>query len=402
MKMRAWLVGIVLAAASVTVGCSSGSDPDRKAAVTPKDVVKKLAASEARVLDLGKDVEVVAELPRKVGEEDVLYRGFTDDGLVVGWMSRPAPPSDFIPGPPSPYQSHAFIYDLESGDFTILDDTPQPEPTSIADVVGTDDVVVWIETPDSMEPHNFTVRSYDRATSKVTDLASFTNPGGQVWYDNDLTVRGGNAYFSRHVFSKKSKAEPAVYTVPVDGSKPVGVLIPDAEEISIDGDVLTYWDGKKSMQRDLSSGATSPASTSPSAGDPGFCGATFTETFETDCVGRPAHAPETNEADIVDPVLTITPATGAAVVVKDLPGDDDGFPPPMPADIQAFGDWIGFTMSSGDTPSPQYFVDPTTEVLWIMSKDSMLEAPSPDGTLALLNEFIANSLVTKVVRTPQT
>lgn len=289
-------------------------------APTP-DAVHSLDPRAADRLEIGRDLEVVAELPTSVGQEEVSFRGFSDDGLLVGAMSRPAPPSQSIPGPPSPYQSRPFLYDPETRDFTILDDSARAEPTGVDDIVATEDHAVWVESPDPLEAHDFTVRSYDRATKRVTDLASFTNPGGQIGYGRDLAVHDGVAYFSRHVYFG-SKDRPAVYAVPVDGTGDVTTLVPGAEQVSLAGGVLSYTDGTTSMQRDLTTGTTRPAPTSPSAQDPGFCGAVVTEAFETDCLGHLALDPLADEDEIADPVLTVT-SGGATVVTDGFPGESD-------------------------------------------------------------------------------
>ncbi|MBC7633947.1 hypothetical protein [Aeromicrobium sp.] len=78
-------------------------------------------------------------------------------------------------------QSHPVMYNVDTKDFTILDDWGRPERTQIERVVGTKDTVVWDETADAtIASSTVVIYAYDRRSKVVTQLAKISEPDG-LW-----------------------------------------------------------------------------------------------------------------------------------------------------------------------------------------------------------------------------
>lgn len=386
MRMRGVALGLLVAL--TIAGCSS--DPDENPRPKTENAVRSIDVRKAVPLKVGTDLKVLAELPRRHGKRDVYYTGFTDDGKILGSMAEPEPPSNKIPSPTTT-QGYPFIYDLDTEKFTILDEADRPEVSGAGELVSSGDTIAWMEGQgNAIDTSEFTVRSFDRTTGAVRDLAMFDDPEGQIVYGNDLIVRKGVAYFSTPDYSSRKTGTPAVYSVPVDGSEPAKVLA-EGMGIELQGDTLTYSDGETRYARDLATGATSKAWTSPHAHEPGFCRATRTETFEAWCIGTPIGDPGPDQS-IDLPVLTIKGQSGRTAVLKGFPSDDNF---PLPQDIEAYGPWISMVVSGGDWPAPQFLFDLESGTLRQLPTDHMLRPVSPDGTRAILNE------VTSEGRAPQ-
>ncbi len=155
-------------------------------------------------------------------------------------------------------------------------------------LVGSGDFVVWVETRESTIGNSrIVIYSYDRRSKEVARLYRSDGRGGRDVFGDDLVVMGDRVYFSRWACCwEKDRGDSAVYSVPVDGSARAKVLVKGGAFVSCAGDSLMYAVGGARFSRDLGTGVTTSVPVSPRAKDPGFCGAEFTKSFETLCLGK--------------------------------------------------------------------------------------------------------------------
>lgn len=371
-------------------GCTSNGGKAPEAEPT-NEVVQTIDPAKAATLTLGEDLKIVAKLPRKMGDQDVYFRSFTADGKVLGSASLPEKPSGEMGHVTS--QSHPVMYDPTTGQFAVLDDRDRKEPTQMGAVVSTGDFVVWLETPEShIGVSRITIYSYDRRTKAVTELAR-TGESDDLVYGADLAVAGDMAYFSMPAWLAKDSAKSAVYAVPVDGSTPAKVLLKGGASVRIADGAMTYAVGDQRLSRDLETGETKPAPVSPRATDPGFCGAEFTESFETLCVGEREEVdlPEGEEEDprdaglIRNAILTIEESSGRTTVFKPFPSNSSNLR--VPHDVVKVGPWIGVTMTddeSGDADR-KFLVDLDSRTVVAFPKGTSFGALNEDRTQVLLS-----------------
>lgn len=381
-------------------GCTSGSDEPAKPKPT-KDVVRTIDPAKATTMKLGEDLEVVAELPRKFGERDAYYRGFTSDGKLMGSVSLPEKPrNDGMVGGGLTSQSYAVLYDLKTKKFTVLDSRKRERNTQLPSIVSSGDFVVWVETPETTASSStIAIYSYDRRSKRVAQLFSADDPDGIMNGGYDLVVRGDKAYFSRFACCRKrDRGNAAVYSVPVDGSAPAKVLVKGGAWVSLVDDSLRYEVKGRGFSRNLATGETKPLPVSPRAKDPGFCGAEFTETFETLCMGEPYG--DGYEEGVVDAVLTITETSGRKTVFKPFPDESDG--DPIPRAVVPVGPWVGVTITSDVGNDRKFLFDLESRVMKAFPKGTSFDALSDDKTLALLRDRVTmNSLSQVIVRIPE-
>jgi hypothetical protein len=379
MKARS-VVGGGLVILALLSGCSSGSGGD--AAPASKKVATTIDPSKATVLKFGDSLKVVAELPRKLGDQNVYLDSFSDDGKLLGSVSLPEKPSGSMGV--LTRQAYPVMYDLDTKQFTILSHAARARKTQVAQTVGTNETVVWWETPDAtVDVSNIGIYAYDRQSKKITKLATFSDPDGKTVFGNDLVIRGNTAYFSRPVYRNKMGKKPAVYSVPVDGSKPAKILVAGGQQVELVGDTLTYWMGSKRFSRDLATGKTTPVPVSSHAGDPGFCGAEFTSTLESWCVGTPTG--NNQPPDFADAILTIKEKSGRTTTFRPFPTDSLNYP--LPRDLVTLGRWTAITMTGDDGANSEFLVDLATGVVKVFPDGTSFGPVSRDGTLALLGTF---------------
>ncbi len=376
MRLRGIATGIVVLICLTS--CTNGSDPD-----SSPDKAKDVATidpTKAEDLKIGEDLEVVAELPSTIGESTTYFERFTPDGMVLGGISLPDKADSGTMGRVTT-QGHPILYDPESKKTTVLDNRDRKEPTQLAGLASDANIVAWIETTDAMVgTGNFTIQAYDRRTKAVTQLAAFTDPKGSIVYGNDLVLDGDVAYFSRSAWRpQNSGKDSAIYTVPVDGSAPPKVLIKGAAFVKIDGDVMTYRAGRETLRdRDLSTGATTPARVSPDADKPGFCGAEFAKTYETLCMGTP-----NGEDRVADAALTIKEASGRTTVFKPFPSDSLNYA--VPRDVIPVGPWMGVTMTSDEGAKREFLVDLDSKKVKVFPNGTSFGALNHDESMVLLS-----------------
>jgi hypothetical protein len=358
--------------------CSSGSDPSSPE--KPKDVVTTIDPKQAEVLKLGNDLEIVAELPRTLGEQETFFQGFTSDGKILGGVSLPETTTGGQMGRVES-QSHPVLYDPETNKFTILDSRNRTKPTQMPSIVSSGDFVVWAETPDAtIGSSTIAIYSYDRRSKRVAQLFSASDPHGIMVGGDDVVVVGDEVYFSRWACCReKDRGNASVYSVPVDGSAPAKVLVKGGQFVSLAGGSLTYEVKGVKFSRDLRTGETTPIPTSPQAEDPGFCGAEFTESFETLCMGTPSE----NDT-VADAKLSIKETSGRTTMFKPFPSDS--LNNATPHRVEAIGPWTGVTMTSDGGADRLFLVDLETHVMKAFPDDTAFWEMNHDGTQALLSK----------------
>lgn len=405
---RAWLGRAAVVAAAVTVLIGGvvvardrlPADDVRPAAPVSTTKDQRIDPSTARTLDL----DVIADLPATYDGDRVLFHNFAGERAVVGSVI-PEPPERAEPaGMPILVQSLPVIYDLDSERFTVLDDSERPEVTQIVTVTGDESTVVWAEVVGTTIDHSaFTIYSYNRGTQHVTTLGEFDDPDGQIVYGNDLAMAGGTAYFSTPAYPKK-RGQEAVYSVPVDGSAPPTVLASGAAKVQIVGDALTYLvaDPNDDMayptffRYDLRSGRTTPVPVSSHVDEQGFCGAEFSATFETWCVGR-----EMADEGDTPALLTIKETTGRTTEFAPFPIDPGNVP--APHGIMTLGPWIRILVTIEDGEERAYLADLDAGDIAVFPDNTSFEALSRDQSTVLVSSNLgSSSWRQQVVRMPGT
>lgn len=395
MKIR---IVTAIAALAVISGC--GTSTTLSGETGPKDAVRTIDPAAATELKVGDDLPVVATLPTKFGKREVNFDGFADDNTLFGSMGLPEPEHDTIPGPIES-RSYPFLYDLETEKFTVLDESSRRVTPFVADIAATADSIVWVEGHGlNIGVDDFEIRAFDRSTGTVTKLGRFTDSSHSVVYGDDLLIHDGNAYFSTRALNGKKRKRPAIYSVPTDGSQPIKVLVPDAEGIQLDGQSLVFEQEDGQQAIDLTTAEITPTAANKFAADPGFCGAGTTKTAEYWCIGVPVVV-EDDDTRFADPVLTFKEPSGrTTTIATPTGGDDEDYP--TPSRLQEYGDWIGFTVSSGNWPAPQFLINLDSGTARIMPQDTMLDEASPTNTLALVYKVTSTGdAPVRVVKLPK-
>lgn len=344
-----------------------------------KPVQKKIQTidpSKATTLKLGDTLEVVTDLPKTFNGDQVLFSAFAENNVVVGSVM---PGLDKAArGPEYLEQQHPVMYNLNTKEFTLLDDRDRPDPTQVGNVSGNENTVVWVELVGIAADHSeFTIHSYDRQSKQVTTIGEFNDPDGQIVYGNDLTLAGDTAYFSTYAYPAK-RGQDAVYAVPLDGSTPPSMIVEGGWRIRISGDTLTYGVGNPSNEMypkyftyDLSTGDTAPVPVSAHADDPTFCGAEFTKDWETWCVGAG---------------LTINEASGRTTEFAYFPASGNA-----PHDIVQLGKWTAITVTVDGGQDRKYLVDLDSKEVKVFPDNTSFTALSPDHSTALISSFAIES-----------
>ncbi|MEV7395993.1 hypothetical protein [Aeromicrobium sp. NPDC092404] len=362
--------------------CTSGSDELPQADRTT-DTVRTIDPAKAPTLKLGEDLEIVADLPSNLGDQDANFRGFTPDGQLLGTVSLPEKRSgDGVVGGGLIAQTHPVLYDVETTEFTVLDERERAKPTQVPTIVGTRDHVVWMETPEThIASSAFALYSYDRRSKKVTRLYSAIDPGGRMVGGDDLVVAGDTVYFSRFACCReRDRGDAAVYSVPADGSSPAKVLIDGGKFVTLAGDALRYEVKGAGFSRDLTTGETTRLPVSPRVKEPGFCGAELTDSFETLCMGEPGGD---EPGEVVNPVLTITEHSGRTTRFTPFP--TDSLNNPVPHHVAPVGPWTGVTMTGDGGADRRFLVDLDSRTVKAFPEDSSFDELNAGGTQALVS-----------------
>jgi hypothetical protein len=367
----------------------------------PVDRIQRIDPSAATPLKLGRTLEVVADLPRTFDGEEVQFSSFAEDGVLVGDVAPVLEETTDPASRPVVTQERPVMYDLDTRRFTLLDDRDRPEPTQIADVVGDDTVVVWVELVGThVDTSEFTFYSYDRQTEKVTTIGEFDDPDGQIVYGHDLRLAGDSAYFSTPAYPKK-RGQEAVYAVPVDGSKPPRVLASGGMHVTLSGDTLTYQvasprdkdEYPRSVTYDLRTGRTRAVPVSAHVDELGFCGAEVTEAWETWCVGR-VWADE----DAQPARLTIKEPSGR--ITEFAPFPTEPYNVPVPHDIMQLGPWVAVSVTTEDGQERTFLVDLDTSEMKVFPDNTSFGALSPDRSKVLISSFADQRPRQRIVRVP--
>lgn len=384
MRNRVWLIGLAVIAA--TSGCGPESEPE--SAPEPVHRVQQIDPAKATVLTMGDTLEVVADLPRRFGDAEVLFSGFAGSDVLVGDVAPLREDRPKIVGYPVVTQEQPVMYDLDAKTFTILDDRDRAEPTQVVDISGTETTVVWAELEGTAVDHSdFSFHAYDRRTKKVTEIGRFTDPVGLIVYGNDLAIVGDVAYFSTAAYPKK-RGQEAVYMVPVDGSKPPSVIAAGGVHLKISGDTLGYEvpnpHDKEAYPSiftyDLLTGTTTPVPVSAHVDDAGFCGAELTATWETWCVGRVLSDEDPQQAR-----LTIRETSGRTT--EFMPFPVGSLNAPIPRDIMTLGSWTAITVTTDDGQDREFLVDLDTKDVKVFPDNTSFGALSPDRSTVLVSSF---------------
>jgi hypothetical protein len=218
-------------------GGSSSSSPTPGRGGTQPPVL-----SEAEVLGFGEGLRLVARrdhlLPggRTWGPEAV-----TPDGLLVVDVARqPSTPGPLI------RQSRVGLLDPRTGRLKLLPErSGGGPPKQIVGAYATRRWVVWVETPSTnLYTARWVLHSYDRRSGVARVLARSPrvgpSPPPQVPGGDSPTISGGRVYLTAAQAVHGHRVIPAIYTVAVDGSTRLRLLIPGASHAIADRGSLIY------------------------------------------------------------------------------------------------------------------------------------------------------------------
>jgi hypothetical protein len=396
---RLMRVALVAAAVIAIIGAAvvarNALPPDVVRPAAPKqEKIQKIDPSKATKLKFGDTLDVVADLPKTFNGDQVWFNAFAGDNTVVGSATPVLDETaqGGVVGAPRLAQTHPVMYDLDTKSLTLLDDRDRPAPTQVVNVSGNENTVIWAELvgmgPSTSE---FTLYTYDRHSKEVTTFGAFDDPDGQIFYGDDLTLAGDTAYFS--TFANPAKKGQGVFAVPVDGSKPPSLIAEGGEGVRISGDTLTYQlrnpkakvEDRRHFTYDLRTHEATPVPVSAHADDPGFCGAEFSEAFETWCVGRIADGPDPSVATSSPALLRIKEASGRTT--EFAPFDVGSLNAPVPHDVIALGPWTGIAVTVDGGQDREFLVNLDTKDVKVFPGNTSFAALSPDHSRALITSF---------------
>lgn len=377
---------VVVLIGGVVVARNALPSDDVRPAKPGQEKVQTIDPSKATKLKFGDTLDVVADLPKTFNGDQVMFSAFAGNNVVVGSAS---PPLDENASGAEPLeQSHPVMYDLNTKEFTVLDDRNRPDPTQVGNESGNETTVVWAErVGTSIDAGEFTIYSYDRQSKQVTTIGEFNDPDGEIVYNNDLALAGDTAYFSTYAYPTK-KGQEAVYAVPVDGSRPPRVIAQGGQDVRISGDTLTYAEEVRKDKKvystyftyDLRTGETTPVPVSTHAGDPEFCGAEFTEAWETWCVGAVF-----DDVDSGPARLTIKEVSGRTT--KFAPFDVGSLNAPIPHNVISLGSWTAITVTTDDGQNREFLVNLDTKEVKVFPDNTSFGALSPDRSTVLISSY---------------
>lgn len=384
-----WLGAVVAVALAVsTVSCGSDTTQASERSSEPKDVTQTIDPAVATKLALGDTLQVVADLPKELDGDRVYFSSYASDRELVGSVV----PDDVDPAASgASAQSRPVLYDLDTQRLTVLDHGARSEPTWVADVVGNDDTVVWVEGADYNIAHSdYTIHALDRATGEVKVIGDVDDHAGKIAYGNDLDVRGRTAYFSTVTFPGREGKE-SVFAIPVDGSTPPEVLVAGGQRVRIDGDTLRYWVRNPRDQKeyprhyayDLPTGRTTPVPVDEHADDDGFCGAEVTDDWRVWCTGHIERPGPEGERD--QPRLTIRETSGRTTAFKPFPVGS--LNSPIPHDVVDLGRWTGISVPTDDGQQREFLVDLDSREIRVFPDNTSFDRISPDRKTVLVSSF---------------
>lgn len=393
------VAALLVALSSCSLLMEKKSEPSERAA---KSTVQKIDPAEANRLELGQDLDVVATLPRTLGDDPLSFSAFLSDHELVGSVTpRTSGSVERVPT----QQSRPVIFDLTSKKLTAIDVGERSEPTDVGDVSGNRDTLVWVEVADYNIAHStFTIHAFDRDARKVTTLGTFDDPSGKIAYGNDLALAGRTAYFSTTAFPG-AEGKESVFAVPVDGSASPRVIAAGGQSVHISDGTLTYQvrgsddETAAPQQRsyDLRTRQTTPIPASPHADDPGFCGAETTEAWEAWCTRRSAGT-STSE-DPAPGLLTIEEKSGRTTEFDPFPVDSDHVP--VPHGLVPLGRWTGVTMTTETGQDREFLIDLDTREINVFPDNTSFGSLSPDRTAVLVSSYAGKGPgLQRIVRIP--
>ena len=393
------VAALLVALSSCSLLTEEKSEPSEGAA---KSTVRKIDPAEANRLELGQDLDVVATLPRTLGDDPVSFSTFLSDHELVGSVTPRT--SGSVERAPT-QQSRPVIFDLTTKKLTAVDVGDRSEPTDVGDVSGNSNTLVWVEVADYNIAHStFDIYAFDRETREVTRIGAFDDPSGKIAYGNDLVLAGRTAYFSTTAF-QGAEGKESVFAVPVDGSVPPRVLAAGGQHVQISDDTLTYLvrdpddETAAPQQRsyDLRTRQTTSVPASPHADDPGFCGAETTEAWEAWCTRQDAST-STSE-DPTPGLLTIKERSGRTTAFAPFPVDGDNVP--VPHRLVTLGRWTGITMTTETGQDREFLVDLDTRETNVFPDNTSFGSLSPDRTSVLVSSYAGKGPgLQRIVRIP--
>ncbi|MRJ77935.1 hypothetical protein GEV29_15440 [Aeromicrobium sp. SMF47] len=245
--------------ALLVAGCASGIEDPAPRTASPRTRV--IAAQSAAALKDGRDVELVATLPASIDGNRTFWLGADARGTVYGEIVVPA--AKVAPGSMAEVDSYSqpVLIDL-AGKVTHL--TPPRTSGTTTQMTGADaddEWVTWLESASVQAGSGeWTLYSYERATQKLRVLGSYEDEvAGEdsfLDYDGRPEILGGDVVMGIGSTNRGGKGS-AVLSAPLDGSRPLEVLVPTANDPDADEDGFSYVQGKDAlMYRDAATGRT--------------------------------------------------------------------------------------------------------------------------------------------------
>lgn len=242
-------------------GCAAGSQETSTPMPSASSAVDAtIDPATATPLREGADFEVIGELPATVDGSPTYWSAADAKGSVFGQIMVPDPQAD--PGSMGEvgYYAQPIMVDAASNKLTRL--TPVRDSGRTMQIIGADvddTWIIWLESGDAhIGSGRWKLYSYERATKKVRLLGSYKDPvagtDSTLDYEGKPEIVGSDVVMSI-TSDKGSDRRNSILSAPLDGSKPLAVLIDGAVDPDADDGGFSYvQDAKDLMYRDARTG----------------------------------------------------------------------------------------------------------------------------------------------------
>ncbi len=206
----------------------------------------------ATALREGTDFDVVGELPGMVDGSPTYWSAADSEGSVFGQIMVPDPKAD--PGSMGEvgYYAQPVLLDPASKKLTRL--TPVRDSGRTMQITGADVDDTWVTWLESAVAHvgsgQWKLYSYERSTKKVRLLGSYQEPvagtDSTLDYEAKPEIVGSDVVMSI-MSDRGTDRRNTILSAPLDGSKPLAVLIDGAVDPDADEGGFSYVQGKNDL-----------------------------------------------------------------------------------------------------------------------------------------------------------